>query len=97
MLCRPLFELAPVSAHPHLVEASAWWLCPSVARRVIGVANDILAQLIKAMECMACSDPVWHACFCVVDIPEQRSLYSDLVTRLGEKGCKMHRRSHTKQ
>lgn len=73
----PLFQLTPVPAHPDLPRARrrrVAWLKACIAWRVVGVADNVLPQLIEAVQCMAECDVLRLFGLGVLDVAEEGAL-----------------------
>lgn len=73
----PLFQFTPVSAHPDLPRARRRrvpGLESCIAWRVVGIADNVLPQLIEAVQCMAECDVLRLVGLGVFDVAEEGAL-----------------------
>lgn len=79
----PLFQLPPVSAHPDLPRARRRRVArleACISWRVVGIADDILPQLIEAVQCMAECDVLRLFGLGILDVAEERALEMDVIS-----------------
>lgn len=73
----PLLQFTPVSTHPDLPRARRRRVArleACIARRVVGIADNVLPQLVEAVQCVAECDVLRLFGLGVLDVAEEGAL-----------------------